>query len=385
MAGVKDVFSPFNRVVANVEVVKTLKNEEMSSILFINTNASKFKVVEQYSGAISDSDITKEFPGEKLQKKIRAALTQIDTSGNSLTPKYFYVADVPIGAEAVVNDVISQLESAISNVVLKYQRHFCVLVFDDCTHLSDEILERLDNLLISWKCFAWLLFKEISEITEKKSKLTYIGGIKAHKIGDSEYEEIADAAFIGNVISSGVGKADGEAKTLKGVTADTLATTDLDNGDLTITEALKWSDEKNVTVYATNLYGYDETSGMKFLNGEELVNRWELCKVILDLSMDLTQLRHERRRMGVADFDEADVRTTIINRLDILKVDPKNPNKTTALIADYKCSVIELDRTLEDNINKFAFDIQISLRGVTKWFSLNATAYQDGRMFVEEA
>ena len=89
--------------------------------------------------------------------------------------------------------------------------------------------------------------------------------------------------------------------------------------------------------------------------------------------------------MGVADFDEADVRTAIINRLDILKVDPKNPNKTTALIADYKCSVIELDRTLEDNINKFAFDIQISLRGVAKWFSLNATAYQDGRMFVEEA
>ena len=109
MAGVKDVFSPFNRVVANVEVVKTLKNEEMSSILFINTNASKFKVVEQYSGAISDSDITKEFPGEKLQKKVRAALTQIDTSGNSLTPKYFYVADVPIGAEAVVNDVISAI------------------------------------------------------------------------------------------------------------------------------------------------------------------------------------------------------------------------------------------------------------------------------------
>lgn len=387
MAGIKDTFNPFNRTVVNIKEVKSLKNESLSSVLFINTKATSFKNVEEFSGAMSDTEISEKFGKDTaLCKKIRAALTQVDTGGNSIAPQNFYKADVPIGADGDIETIAPQIEAAIKRVTLDFQRHFCILVFDDCTNLTELMLERLDTILTSWECFAWLLVKEETFVTEKILKLTRMGGIKAHKLGEDTYEEIADAAFAGRVIFMGVGKADGEAKTLKGVTEDKLSIAENDGGDLTVSEADDWTKNKHVNLYVQTVYAYEETSGMQLFNGDEFINKWELAKVKLDISMDLAQLRHEKERIGVTDYDEADVRATLVNRLDILKMDPKNPNKTTGMLRDYTCEVIELDRTLEDNVNKFMFNIQVSLRGIGKTFGINITAYKDGRSFdVEEA
>ena len=83
-----------------------------------------------------------------------------------------------------------------------------------------------------------------------------MGGIKAHKENENSYEEIADAAFVGRVVFMGVGKADGEAKTLKGVTEDKLSIAENDGGDLTVSEADDWTKNKHVNLYVQTVYAY---------------------------------------------------------------------------------------------------------------------------------
>ncbi|MGL4484920.1 MAG: hypothetical protein ACRCUS_08215, partial [Anaerovoracaceae bacterium] len=126
----------------------------------------------------------------------------------------------------------------------------------------------------------------------------------------------------------------------------------------------------------------NETDGMRFLSGKEFINNWELTKVKLDLRNDLVQLRNENDRMGVSAIDEAIVRGTIVNRLETLKINAEDPElNPNGILVDYIVKPIPLDRTLEDNIFKFKFEIKVSLSGVLKYFDLGITGYTDGRVF----
>lgn len=382
MAGPRDILSPFNRYVASVTEVLPLKNNALNAVLFIGT--TKTEELRAYSGAISNAEIEKISTVKELTDKISKALSQKDIGGNAILPERFYVAGFELETGSI-NDV----EMMIKKAVVDYQAQAITVVFDNPKSVlaKEGFIESFETILNSWDSWAIFTIDSIDEVKEqmKSNSNSRIILIKSHKTGENTYEKNSDAALAGRVIFFGVGKVDGEAKELYGITTDKLSIAEGDGGDLTVSEATKWTDDNNINIYVQTVDMKNETSGMKLLSGKEFINSWELTKVKLDLRNDLIDFRHNNERLGVSDLDESQVRGIIIDRLNRLKInteDPKlNPN---GILVDYIVKSIPLDRTLEDNIFKFKFSIKVSLSGILKYFDLSITGYTDGRILVNE-
>lgn len=384
--GIKDVFGPFNRVVANTGEEKPISNASLSAILFVST--SEQKDLAKHSGAVSTDEIDKLFTSaEPLKKKITSALSQRDVDGNSITPNSFYTLGINFTeASDEDNKILNPLELALKQITVDYEEKSCVVIFEDSSLVlkKDSLITGLDTILLNWDSWSILLVKDETEVKDSdtlkaslKNSARFIG-IKAYKD-----EVIADAALAGRVIAKGVGKVDGEAKTLYGVTSDKLSIVTGDKGTLTNSEAVKWVDTYNTNIYVQTLHMYDETSGMKLFNGMEFINSWELLKVKVDLSSDLAQYRHENEKVGTSEIDSDAIMAVIVNRLDILtfekgKAVALQPN---ALLADYHVAEVELDRSIEDNVNKFQYVINVRLRGIAKWFDLGITGHTSDKTF----
>lgn len=405
--GIKDVFGPFNRVVANTGEEKPISNSSLSAILFVSTTEKK--ELGKHSGAVSTDEISELFTSsEPLKKKITSALSQRDVNGNSITPNSFYTLGINF-TEASDDDkkILNPLELALKQITIDYKEKSCVVIFEDSSLVlkKDSLIMGLDTALLNWDSWSILLVKEeaevkavgmalISETSHTKSKKALesraveelkpslkgssrLMGIKAYK-----NEFIADAALAGRVIAKGVGKVDGEAKTLYGVTSEKLSIV-AGNDGITNSEAMKWVDTYNTNIYVQTLHMYDETSGMKLFNGTEFINSWELLKVKVDLSSDLAQFRHEREKVGTTVMDADEILGVLVNRLDILtfeegKAAALQPN---ALLGDYHIAEVELDRSLSDNVNKFQYVINVRLRGIAKWFALGITGHTSDKTF----
>lgn len=384
--GIKDVFGPFNRVVANTGEEKPISNASLSAILFVST--SEQKDLAKHSGAVSTDEIDKLFTSaEPLKKKITSALSQRDVDGNSITPNSFYTLGINFTeASDEDNKILNPLELALKQITVDYEEKSCVVIFEDSSLVlkKDSLITGLDTILLNWDSWSILLVKDETEVKDSdtlkaplKNSARFMG-IKAYKD-----EVIADAALAGRVIAKGVGKVDGEAKTLYGVTSDKLSIVTGDKGTLTNSEAVKWVDTYNTNIYVQTLHMYDETSGMKLFNGMEFINSWELLKVKVDLSSDLAQYRHENEKVGTSEIDSDAIMAVIVNRLDILtfekgKAVALQPN---ALLADYHVAEVELDRSIEDNVNKFQYVINVRLRGIAKWFDLGITGHTSDKTF----
>lgn len=384
--GIKDVFGPFNRVVANTGEEKPISNASLSAILFVST--SEQKDLTKHSGAVSTDEIDKLFTSaEPLKKKITSALSQRDVDGNSITPNSFYTLGINFTeASDEDNKILNPLELALKQITVDYEEKSCVVIFEDSSLVlkKDSLITGLDTILLNWDSWSILLVKDETEVKDSdtlkaslKNSARFMG-IKAYKD-----EVIADAALAGRVIAKGVGKVDGEAKTLYGVTSDKLSIVTGDKGTLTNSEAVKWVDTYNTNIYVQTLHMYDETSGMKLFNGMEFINSWELLKVKVDLSSDLAQYRHENEKVGTSEIDSDAIMAVIVNRLDILtfekgKAVALQPN---ALLADYHVAEVELDRSIEDNVNKFQYVINVRLRGIAKWFDLGITGHTSDKTF----
>ena len=384
--GIKDVFGPFNRVVANTGEEKPISNASLSAILFVST--SEQKDLAKHSGAVSIDEIDKLFTSaEPLKKKITSALSQRDVDGNSITPNSFYTLGINFTeASDEDNKILNPLELALKQITVDYEEKSCVVIFEDSSLVlkKDSLITGLDTILLNWDSWSILLVKDETEVKDSdtlkaslKNSARFMG-IKAYKD-----EVIADAALAGRVIAKGVGKVDGEAKTLYGVTSDKLSIVTGDKGTLTNSEAVKWVDTYNTNIYVQTLHMYDETSGMKLFNGMEFINSWELLKVKVDLSSDLAQYRHENEKVGTSEIDSDAIMAVIVNRLDILtfekgKAVDLQPN---ALLADYHVAEVELDRSIEDNVNKFQYVINVRLRGIAKWFDLGITGHTSDKTF----
>ncbi len=384
--GIKDVFGPFNRVVANTGEEKPISNASLSAILFVST--SEQKDLAKHSGAVSTDEIDKLFTSaEPLKKKITSALSQRDVDGNSITPNSFYTLGINFTeASDEDNKILNPLELALKQITVDYEEKSCVVIFEDSSLVlkKDSLITGLDTILLNWDSWSILLVKDETEVKDSdtlkaslKNSARFMG-IKAYKD-----EVIADAALAGRVIAKGVGKVDGEAKTLYGVTSDKLSIVTGDKGTLTNSEAVKWVDTYNTNIYVQTLHMYDETSGMKLFNGMEFINSWELLKVKVDLSSDLAQYRHENEKVGTSEIDSDAIMAAIVNRLDILtfekgKAVALQPN---ALLADYHVAEVELDRSIEDNVNKFQYVINVRLRGIAKWFDLGITGHTSDKTF----
>ena len=52
-----------------------------------------------------------------------------------------------------------------------------------------------------------------------------------------------------------------------------------------------------------------------------------------------------------------------------------------ALLDKYFVKEVELDRSIEDNVNKFSFIVQVRLRGIGKWFNLAITGHTNDKTF----
>lgn len=384
--GIKDVFGPFNRGVANTGEEKPISNASLSAILFVST--SEQKDLAKHSGAVSTDEIDKLFTSaEPLKKKITSALSQRDVDGNSITPNSFYTLGINFTeASDEDNKILNPLELALKQITVDYEEKSCVVIFEDSSLVlkKDSLITGLDTILLNWDSWSILLVKDETEVKDSdtlkaslKNSARFMG-IKAYKD-----EVIADAALAGRVIAKGVGKVDGEAKTLYGVTSDKLSIVTGDKGTLTNSEAVKWVDTYNTNIYVQTLHMYDETSGMKLFNGMEFINSWELLKVKVDLSSDLAQYRHENEKVGTSEIDSDAIMAVIVNRLDILtfekgKAVALQPN---ALLADYHVAEVELDRSIEDNVNKFQYVINVRLRGIAKWFDLGITGHTSDKTF----
>lgn len=384
--GIKDVFGPFNRVVANTGEEKPISNASLSAILFVST--SEQKDLTKHSGAVSTDEIDKLFTSaEPLKKKITSALSQRDVDGNSITPNSFYTLGINFTeASDEDNKILNPLELALKQITVDYEEKSCVVIFEDSSLVlkKNSLITGLDTILLNWDSWSILLVKDETEVKDSdtlkaslKNSARFMG-IKAYKD-----EVIADAALAGRVIAKGVGKVDGEAKTLYGVTSDKLSIVTGDKGTLTNSEAVKWVDTYNTNIYVQTLHMYDETSGMKLFNGMEFINSWELLKVKVDLSSDLAQYRHENEKVGTSEIDSDAIMAVIVNRLDILtfekgKAVALQPN---ALLADYHVAEVELDRSIEDNVNKFQYVINVRLRGIAKWFDLGITGHTSDKTF----
>ena len=384
--GIKDVFGPFNRVVANTGEEKPISNASLSAILFVST--SEQKDLAKHSGAVTTDEIDKLFTSaEPLKKKITSALSQRDVDGNSITPNSFYTLGINFTeASDEDNKILNPLELALKQITVDYEEKSCVVIFEDSSLVlkKDSLITGLDTILLNWDSWSILLVKDETEVKDSdtlkaslKNSARFMG-IKAYKD-----EVIADAALAGRVIAKGVGKVDGEAKTLYGVTSDKLSIVTGDKGTLTNSEAVKWVDTYNTNIYVQTLHMYDETSGMKLFNGMEFINSWELLKVKVDLSSDLAQYRHENEKVGTSEIDSDAIMAVIVNRLDILtfekgKAVALQPN---ALLADYHVAEVELDRSIEDNVNKFQYVINVRLRGIAKWFDLGITGHTSDKTF----
>lgn len=384
--GIKDVFGPFNRVVANTGEVKPISNASLSAILFVST--SEQKDLAKNSGAVSTDEIEKLFTSaEPLKAKITSALSQRDVNGNSITPNSFYTLGINF-TEASDDDskILNPLELALKQITVDYKEKSCVVIFEDSSLIlkKDTLITGVDTILLNWDSWSILLVKEEAEVKNSEAlkdslkNSSRLMGIKAYK-----NELIADAALAGRVIAKGVGKVDGEAKTLYGVTSEKLSIVSGDNGTITNSEAMKWVDTYNTNIYVQTLHMYDETSGMKLFNGSEFINSWELLKVKVDLSSDLAQFRHEREKVGTTIMDADEILAVLVNRLDILtfeegKAAVLQPN---ALLGDYHIAEVELDRSIEDNVNKFQYVINVRLRGIAKWFALGITGHTSDKTF----
>lgn len=369
---VRNVLGPFNRYVANITEVMPLKNNPLNAVLFLGTTASMEP--KQHSGAISLSEIEEISNVKALTDKIKIGVSQRDGGGNPILPTKFFTAGIDISSA----DATKALEYIIKVICVDKEAQAVTVVFDTSKTTLAKVgfLEEVDTILNNWDSWAILGVDTIAEIREPLKTTSRVMLIKNHKDEDK-----ADAALAGRVIFMGVGKVDGVAKELYGVTADKLSIMAGDGGDLTASEAQTWV-EANVNLYVQTVDMLNETDGMRFLSGKEFINNWELTKVKLDLRNDLVQLRNENDRMGVSAIDEAIVRGTIVNRLETLKINAEDPElNPNGILVDYIVKPIPLDRTLEDNIFKFKFEIKVSLSGVLKYFDLGITGYTDGRVF----
>ena len=376
---VRDTFNVFNNYVATTSEVEALRNNPLNKVLLVDTTAKA--ALKMYAGSISTSEIESITPtGIKAQAKL--LLSQRDVDGNTIKPNKFYTGGILLSGESA----IQELEMLIKQVCVDKQEQSIVIVFSNPKEVlkKDGFLESLDTILNSWDSFVFCTVDTQDQIREPLKKTTQLLLIKSHETSSEVYEVGADAALAGRVVTMGVGKVDGVAKELYGITADKLSIQSGDGGDLTTSEGESWK-EFNVNLYTQTVDMRDETTGMKLLSGKEFVNAWEINKVKLDLRNDITQFRHEQERLGVSSLDEAQVRGVIANRLAILTVNQDDPElNPNGIIVASLVKPIPLDRTLEDNKTKFQFSIVVSLRGIADKFQLGITAYTDGRMTVEE-
>lgn len=377
---VRDTFNVFNNYVATTSEVEALRNNPLNKVLLVDTSAKA--ALKMYAGSISTSEIESITPtGIKAQAKL--LLSQRDVDGNTIKPNKFYTGGILLSGESA----IQELEMLIKQVCVDKQEQAVVIVFSNPKEVlkKDGFLEGMDTILKSWDSFVFCTIDTQDQIREPLKKTTQLLLIKSHATEPNTTWEVgADAALAGRVVTMGVGKVDGVAKELYGITSDKLSIAEGDGGDLTTSEGEAWK-ELNVNLYTQTVDMRDETTGMKLLSGKEFVNAWEINKVKLDLRNDITQFRHEQERLGVSSLDEAQVRGVIANRLAILTVNQDDPElNPNGIIVASLVKPIPLDRTLEDNKTKFQFSIVVSLRGIADKFQLGITAYTDGRMTVEE-
>lgn len=377
---VRDTFNVFNNYVATTSEVEALRNNPLNKVLLVDTSAKA--ALKMYAGSISTSEIESITPtGIKAQAKL--LLSQRDVDGNTIKPNKFYTGGILLSGESA----IQELEMLIKQVCVDKQEQAVVIVFSNPKEVlkKDGFLEGMDTILKSWDSFVFCTIDTQDQIREPLKKTTQLLLIKSHATEPNTTWEVgADAALAGRVVTMGVGKVDGVAKELYGITSDKLSIAEGDGGDLTTSEGEAWK-ELNVNLYTQTVDMRDETTGMKLLSGKEFVNSWEINKVKLDLRNDITQFRHEQERLGVSSLDEAQVRGVIANRLAILTVNQDDPElNPNGIIVASLVKPIPLDRTLEDNKTKFQFSIVVSLRGIADKFQLGITAYTDGRMTVEE-
>lgn len=377
---VRDTFNVFNNYVATTSEVEALRNNPLNKVLLVDTSAKA--ALKIYAGSISTSEIESITPtGIKAQAKL--LLSQRDVDGNTIKPNKFYTGGILLSGESA----IQELEMLIKQVCVDKQEQAIVIVFSNPKEVlkKDGFLEGMDTILKSWDSFVFCTIDTQDQIREPLKKTTQLLLIKSHATEPNTTWEVgADAALAGRVVTMGVGKVDGVAKELYGITSDKLSIAEGDGGDLTTSEGETWK-KLNVNLYTQTVDMRDETTGMKLLSGKEFVNAWEINKVKLDLRNDITQFRHEQERLGVSPLDEAQVRGVIANRLAILTVNQDDPElNPNGIIVASLVKPIPLDRTLEDNKTKFQFSIVVSLRGIADKFQLGITAYTDGRMTVEE-
>lgn len=376
---VRDTFNVFNNYVATTSEVEALRNNPLNKVMLIDTTAKA--ALKMYSGSISTSEIEKITPsGVKTQAKL--LLSQRDVDGNAIKPDKFYTGGILLSGDTA----IQELEMLIKQVCVDKQEQAVVIVFSNPKEVlaKQGFLESLDTILNSWDSFVFCTVDTQDQIREPLKKTSQLLLIKSHETSSEVYEVGVDSALAGRVVTMGVGKVDGVAKELYGITADKLSIQSGDGGDLTTSEGEAWK-ELNVNLYTQTVDMRDETTGMKLLSGKEFVNAWEINKVKLDLRNDITQFRHDQERLGVSSLDEAQVRGVIVTRLETLTVNQEDPElNPDGIIVASLVKAIPLDRTLEDNKTKFQFSIVISLRGIADKFQLGITAYTDGRTTVEE-
>lgn len=370
--GPRNTLNAFNRFVGNIKEPVPLINNPLNGVLFVDTQTKK--ALEVKSGAMSTAEVQALGFSTEIKAKIKASLEQRDANGNPILPAKLYVGGINLTGV----DALQELEMLIKQTCVDNKAQSINIVFDKSDEVLKKVgfLESLDPILTSWDSWAWFEANDKTEIREPLKTTKRIGVIKSHT-----GENIADGALMGRVIYMGVGKADGVAKELYGVTADKLSIKADDGGDLTVTESIAWED-LNVNLYVQTVDMYNETTGMKLLSGLDFENRWELTKVAVDVRNDCVQFRHLNDRLGVSEIDEARILGIVNDRLQKLTVDKKNPEANpNGLIVDYKASIIELDRTLEDNVNKIAIKISVLQRGISKWFDLSLTGYIDKNQY----
>lgn len=376
---VRDTFNVFNNYVATTSEVEALRNNPLNKVMLVDTSAKA--ALKMYSGSVSTSEIEAITPtGVKAQAKL--LLSQRDVDGNAIKPDKFYTGGILLSGDSA----IQELEMLIKQVCVDKQEQAVVIVFSNPKEVlaKEGFLENLDTILNSWDSFVFCTVDTQDQIREPLKKTSQLLLIKSHETSSEVYEVGVDAALAGRVVTMGVGKVDGVAKELYGITADKLSIQSGDGGDLTTSEGEAWK-KLNVNLYTQTVDMRDETTGMKLLSGKEFVNAWEINKVKLDLRNDITQFRHNQERLGVSSLDEAQVRGVIVTRLETLTVNQEDPGlNPNGIIVASLVKAIPLDRTLEDNKTKFQFSIVISLRGIVDKFQLGITAYTDGRTTVEE-
>ena len=377
---VRDTFNVFNNYVATTSEVEALRNNPLNKVLLVDTSAKA--ALKMYAGSISTSEIESITP-TRIKAQAKLLLSQRDVDGNTIKPNKFYTGGILLSGESA----IQELEMLIKQVCVDKQEQAIVIVFSNPKEVlkKDGFLEGMDTILKSWDSFVFCTIDTQDQIREPLKKTTQLLLIKSHATEPNTTWEVgADAALAGRVVTMGVGKVDGVAKELYGITSDKLSIAEGDVGDLTTSDGEAWK-ELNVNLYTQTVDMRDETTGMKMLSGKEFVNAWEINKVKLDLRNDLTQFRHNQERLGVSDLDEAKVRGVITTRLSKLTVNATDPDlNPNGIIVASLVKPIPLDRELEDNKTKFAFNIVISLRGIADKFQLGIKAYTDGRIELEE-